>query len=265
MTDARAQSAQEATPSRAGARARRSSPAQGSSPAQRSSPAQGSSPAQRGAPARGTAAAAGSPARGRPPGRPRDGGDTPRGGTRERIQEVALELFAEQGYDKTSLREIAERLGVTKAALYYHFQSKEDIVLSFTQEYTAELDELIAWGKQQPRTAATRAAILGRYADIVSSRLGIIRFMDQNQAALHSLLSDGERGKRMFREQFLQLRELMLPPDAPLREQIRASLALVSIGIGCMLFQSQATSAEELHDTVLDIACDLASAKPASR
>src|SRR5207249_9245344 len=47
--------------------------------------------------------------------------------TRQRIQTVALELFAEQGYDKTSLREIAERLDVTKAALYYHFKSKEDI------------------------------------------------------------------------------------------------------------------------------------------
>ena len=48
-----------------------------------------------------------------------------RSDTRARIQQVALELFAEQGYDKTSLREIAERLDVTKAALYYHFKSKE--------------------------------------------------------------------------------------------------------------------------------------------
>ena len=40
-----------------------------------------------------------------------------RGDTRARIQQVALELFAEQGYERTSLREIAERLGVTKAAL----------------------------------------------------------------------------------------------------------------------------------------------------
>src|SRR5690606_31787714 len=43
-----------------------------------------------------------------------------RGDTRQRIQDVALDLFAEQGYEKTSLREIAERLDVTKAALYYH-------------------------------------------------------------------------------------------------------------------------------------------------
>ncbi len=48
---------------------------------------------------------------------------------RERILDVALELFTEQGYEKTSLREIADRLGVTKAALYYHFPSKGDIFL----------------------------------------------------------------------------------------------------------------------------------------
>ena len=48
---------------------------------------------------------------------------------RERILDVSLELFNEQGYDKTSLREIAERLDVTKAALYYHFERKEDILL----------------------------------------------------------------------------------------------------------------------------------------
>src|SRR5215469_16465337 len=68
-----------------------------------------------------------SPARGEAPAGHRPRGEFPRGGTRERIQAIALELFAEQGYEKTSLREIAERLGVTKAALYYHFKSKEDI------------------------------------------------------------------------------------------------------------------------------------------
>src|ERR1700710_715412 len=53
----------------------------------------------------------------------------PRGAMREVILDIALELFNEQGYDKTSLREIAERLKVTKAALYYHFERKEDILL----------------------------------------------------------------------------------------------------------------------------------------
>src|SRR5579871_4147084 len=74
----------------------------------------------------------------------------PRGVTRERILDVALELFNEQGYDKTSLREIAERLGVTKAALYYHFKSKEDILLELHLKLHAlgreALDQIDALG-----------------------------------------------------------------------------------------------------------------------
>src|ERR1700749_1374956 len=56
-------------------------------------------------------------------------GSQSQGSTRERILDIALELFVERGYDKTSLRDIAERLGTTKAALYYHFARKEDILL----------------------------------------------------------------------------------------------------------------------------------------
>ena len=44
--------------------------------------------------------------------------------------DAALDLFIEKGYDKTSLREIAEQLGFTKAALYYHFASKDDILMA---------------------------------------------------------------------------------------------------------------------------------------
>ena len=91
-----------------------------------------------------------------------DAGTAPRRDTRAQAQKVALELFAEQGYEKTSLREIAERLGVTKAALYYHFKSKEDIVHSFTDDYFAAIDDLVDWGKKQPRTEETRLEILDR-------------------------------------------------------------------------------------------------------
>src|SRR6202167_2044447 len=62
--------------------------------------------------------------------RERGRGGRPRGSTRERILDIALDLFTEHGYDKTSLREIADQLGFTKAALYYHFERKEDILLA---------------------------------------------------------------------------------------------------------------------------------------
>jgi AcrR family transcriptional regulator len=201
-----------------------------------------------------------SPARGEAPARRRAGGEFPRGGTRERIQSIALELFAEQGYEKTSLREIAERLGVTKAALYYHFRSKEDIVRSFIEDYRAELEQVIAWGASQPRTPGTRAEILRRYAGIVSEQLAVIRFMEQNQAAMHTLMSDSGARKKMFRDQFMSLCDLLAPPGAPLADRVRAITAVITIGMSPMILQREAPSPEDLNEAVLDVARELADA-----
>ena len=65
--------------------------------------------------------------------------------TRERIQQTAIALFSEHGYEHTSLREIAEQLGVTKAALYYHFKTKEDIAASFFDSYAEDVDRICEW------------------------------------------------------------------------------------------------------------------------
>jgi AcrR family transcriptional regulator len=77
--------------------------------------------------------------------------------TRQRILDTALDLFIERGYDKTSLREIAERVGVTKAALYYHFSSKEEIIRTLVEPFFANMapmaealanrPDLKAWGE----------------------------------------------------------------------------------------------------------------------
>jgi AcrR family transcriptional regulator len=55
------------------------------------------------------------------------------GDTRETIRVVALELFSTKGFEQTSLREIAERVGLTKASLYYHYQSKQALLLAVVE------------------------------------------------------------------------------------------------------------------------------------
>lgn len=49
-------------------------------------------------------------------------------GTKERILDIALELFAQNGYLGTSMSDIAKQLGFTKAALYKHYASKQEIL-----------------------------------------------------------------------------------------------------------------------------------------
>lgn len=55
------------------------------------------------------------------------------GTTKERILETALELFAEKGYLGTSMRDIAQRLGITKGALYKHYAGKQEILDSIVE------------------------------------------------------------------------------------------------------------------------------------
>ena len=54
--------------------------------------------------------------------------------TKEKILEEALKLFAQSGYMGTSMNEIASRLGVTKAALYKHYSSKQEILDSIVEK-----------------------------------------------------------------------------------------------------------------------------------
>jgi AcrR family transcriptional regulator len=186
----------------------------------------------------------------------RGGGDT-----RTRIQQVARELFAEQGYDKTSLREIAGRLDVTKAALYYHFKSKEDIVRSLVEDYFGRIDALIAWARTQPRTAPTRREIMRRYVAIVAEGSEVFRMLQQNQAAVNSLAAAKGRGE-LFRERISALIEQFTEPDASADDRLRAAMALGGVSVGWMLFADQVADRSKLSAAVLSIACDLVRASP---
>jgi AcrR family transcriptional regulator len=179
--------------------------------------------------------------------------------TRARIQSVALELFAEQGYDKTSLREISERLGVTKAALYYHFKSKEDIVTSLVEDYFGQIDELVAWGKTRPKTPETRAELLRRYFGIVTAGGEVFRMLQHNQASVNSLAHAKNRSE-FFRERMDNLVAVLTEDDPPLASQVRAAVALVSVSFGCMFYADRFDDTGELRDTVLDIAFGLVGA-----
>ena len=184
-----------------------------------------------------------------------------RGDTRTRIQQVALELFAEQGYDKTSLREIAGRLGVTKAALYYHFKSKEDIVRSLVEDYFGQIDALITWARAQPRTAPTRREIMRRYVTIVADGSEAFRMLQQNQAAVNSLAAAKGRGE-LFRERMSALIEQLTEPGASTDDRLRAAMALGGVSVGWMFFADQVDDRSKLCAAVLAIACDLAGTSP---
>jgi AcrR family transcriptional regulator len=87
----------------------------------------------------------------------------PRSDTRERIQDVARELFKQQGMQRTSLQDIADKLGITKPALYYHFTSREDLVRSIVQPLIDEGEQFLT--QHESARGATPRELLEGYFD----------------------------------------------------------------------------------------------------
>jgi AcrR family transcriptional regulator len=176
-----------------------------------------------------------------------------RSDTRSKIQAVALELFGEQGYDKTSLREIAERLGVTKAALYYHFKTKEEIVASLFQAAAEGLDELIEWTRQQEPTPENRRELVRRYAAAVSegTAFKLMRLVQENQHSLREL-GAGMRGQ----ERMETLVKFLSDPDATLAEQLKARMSLFVMHAGMFALKDVDVTMAERHAAALEVALE---------
>ena len=143
--------------------------------------------------------------------------------TRARVLQAALELFAEQGFAATSTRELSERLGFTKAALYYYFKTKDDLLAALIQPAIEQLTALIT---QTPvrASAAARREVLAAYLDLNASHVDLLRVLTQDPSvarrpasAVHAALE----------ERMLQLLAGHEAPD--LTEQVRARAALAAV------------------------------------
>jgi AcrR family transcriptional regulator len=180
--------------------------------------------------------------------------------TREAIRSVALELFSERGYDRASLRELADRLRITKAAVYHHFATKEDILASLAEEFAVPLDQVLAWGRDQPAGPATRHELLRRYADLLVGRHGrLVRFLEDDRAGLREL-APARRLLGRLDELSALLRDGGPAPEATLR----ARLCLLALHDGAAVSAgpggTRAAMAEEAdrREAALVVAQDLA-------
>ncbi|HMK98534.1 MAG TPA: helix-turn-helix domain-containing protein [Acidimicrobiales bacterium] len=156
----------------------------------------------------------------------RSGAPTAQGdkSTRERILDVATDLFIEKGYDKTSLREIADRLGFTKAALYYHFPSKEDILGALHQRLHSLVDEPVMLLGDGPVTLATWERFLDACMAKVAANTKLFDVHRVNQAALAKIHIEGHEGAHFEIEELA--RKIFSDPAVPVGERARMAAAL---------------------------------------
>ena len=64
--------------------------------------------------------------------------------TRDKIMDVALNMFSERGYEAVSIRDICGEVGIKESTLYYHFKNKKDILDSLIEKFRSHIDGLLS-------------------------------------------------------------------------------------------------------------------------
>ena len=150
---------------------------------------------------------------------------SPVSATRTRILDAALELFSEHGFDGTTLQQIADRLGLTKAALYYHFRSKDDLLGALIAPAVADLDALLEVDEREPDTPARRRRFVEDYVDVMLRQRRLIAYMASDLAIVaHPAIS----GPNAARRERLQAR--LAGNCLEFSEHVRVTMATRAVG-----------------------------------
>jgi AcrR family transcriptional regulator len=170
--------------------------------------------------------------------------------TRTRLLETALQLFGERGVEGTSLQMIADEFGVTKAAVYYHFKTKEEIVAAVVAPLRTELDPIVedaltqrSWGAQVDRALAGFVDLIVRHRTLVSlitSDPGIARVLRTNA------------GSPAFWSSQTRLTSIFTGPDPDAEALVRAHVVLRGLALAGATPELAHLDDETLRATLLE-------------
>lgn len=152
-----------------------------------------------------------------------------RGETRERVLRAAMELFSEHGVGGTSLQMIADRLGVTKAAVYYQFQTKEDIVLGVVQPALDHLEMILGRAEAEPDHRSRRNQAIEGLVDVVLDHRRMMAALHGDPGLIEVMKGHPELAGRIER---LQL--LLVGPQPTVSQLIAAAMlggGLMGVGV----------------------------------
>jgi AcrR family transcriptional regulator len=154
------------------------------------------------------------------------GGDQGGASTREKILDVALDLFTDQGFDSTSMREIAERLHITKPSIYYHFASKEDILMALHVRLHEFVRPTFARLTGQTLTLKVWESLLDELVDQMVAQRKLFLMHERNHAAmgkLHLHRKDHDDDHEDIQQ---RLRQALADPSLSLRDRVRMASSL---------------------------------------
>jgi AcrR family transcriptional regulator len=119
--------------------------------------------------------------------------------TRQQILDASLRLFSERGFARTTVRDIARQAGITDAAIYYHFESKRELLEALVEErgFLSSLQNLARLQADAPLQETLHW-----------TARGAINIMDENRDFLRLIIMEGLGGDEAALEQYRRLLSL---------------------------------------------------------
>jgi AcrR family transcriptional regulator len=163
---------------------------------------------------------------------------------RERIVTVATERFAAKGFAATSLQDIADRLGVTKAALYYHFRRKDDLIAEVLAPMVVDVED---WFRRVEERHPPPREALESYFEVVQRHGAVLAAIARDPAALEA----GDTAVHVARWG-QRVQTVLAGADATLEERVCTTVAIVGLARTVSLFPD--AEVDELRRIAVDAA-----------
>lgn len=173
---------------------------------------------------------------------------SPRGSARERVLQAAVALFVEHSVGGTSVQMIADRLGVSKPAVYYQFRSRDDIVIALVEPMFDDMARVNKIAGAMPTLQGKRDVIVSGAVEL-AVRYRRLTFLFYDRAVEHALRS---------REDFIAAGQdaaaILHGPDPDATARIITSALLSGTFTAAADPELEDITDEELHRILLDIA-----------
>ena len=141
-----------------------------------------------------------------------------------RVITAALDLFARHGVGGTSLQMIADEIGVTKAAVYHQYKTKDEIVVAAAEAELSRLTAVIAAAEAEPSRKRARDALITGIVDLaVDSRRTVGTIL--RDPVIVGFFVDHET----FRDVMHRLRRLLIGDDAAPEARVRTAMVVAAI------------------------------------
>ena len=142
-----------------------------------------------------------------------------------RVVDAALELFAVRGVNGTSLQMIADALGVTKAAVYHQFPSKEQIVVATAETELARLDAAVTAAEAEEDRSRALEVLLSQVVDLAVERRHVVSTLMHDPVVVR-LLATHEPFPRLM----ARVSRVLLGAAPTAEARVRAAMTQAAIG-----------------------------------